>query len=499
MIGAYIRGALRDVSEYADAALNETNVRIAVTGLSRAGKTVFLTSLIHNLLALGRGRDTLPALRECLKAEGVTRLHSIRIAPPGASAIPHFEYENKLADLACGSPTWPTRTENLAQIALEFEVERTSLIAQRLGRRRIRLELLDYPGEWLIDLPLLDQTYAEWSKNTLALLRQAPRQAASTSFLEFLTAIRPSDAADEALIARGHALYRDALEKCRRMGLRYLQPGRFLCPGPRGNVPLLWFFPIDHGGEHGSRSSLARLLHDRFEAYKADSREQFFDTYFADFDRQIFLVDVLSALHAGKAAFDDVERAITEIARQLRYGANWLPRPVGRIANGALRHWLSSIPLPARVAEQAAQSVAGRRLERVAFVATKADHVPGLRREHLKNLVRALAETARSNELLGGRPVTYHAVASVLSTVDGTAKIDGRPVEVVLGLPLGEDRQRPFYPGDVPSGRPPDSFWSERFFELPVFAPPKIDPTGTLGIPHLGLDEVLVGILKDVL
>ena len=37
------------------------------------------------------------------------------------------------------------------------------------------------------------------------------------------------------------------------------------------------------------------------------------------------------------------------------------------------------------------------------------------------------------------------------------------------------------------------------FFELPVFAPPKIDPTGSVGIPHLGLDEILVAILKDAL
>jgi hypothetical protein len=51
----------------------------------------------------------------------------------------------------------------------------------------------------------------------------------------------------------------------------------------------------------------------------------------------------------------------------------------------------------------------------------------------------------------------------------------------------------------VPSGRPPDSFWSDRFFELPIFAPPKIDPEGQAGIPQFGVDDVLVAILKDVL
>jgi predicted YcjX-like family ATPase len=95
-------------------------------------------------------------------------------------------------------------------------------------------------------------------------------------------------------------------------------------------------------------------------------------------------------------------------------------------------------------------------------------------------------------------PVSYHAVASVLSTVDSTARIEGRPVEVVLGLPLGEERQKSFYPDDVPSGRPPDSFWSDRFFELPIFVPPRIDPSGAAGIPHLGIDEVMIALLRDV-
>jgi len=141
----------------------------------------------------------------------------------------------------------------------------------------------------------------------------------------------------------------------------------------------------------------------------------------------------------------------------------------------------------------------GRRIERVAFAATKADHVPSMRRENLKNLVRAMPENARPADIRGDQRVTYHTVASVLATVDSTATIDAHPVEVVLGLPLGEERQRSFFPGDVPSGRPLESFWSDRFFELPVFAPPRIDPSGAAGIPHLGVDGVLTALLKDVL
>ena len=504
MIGEYVSGALSDIGGYADTAFNETTVRVAVTGLSRAGKTVFLTSLIHNLLALGQQRDTLPALRRHFETGGSSRLRNIRICGAGASTIPHFDYDAKLAELAAGSPAWPQRTEDLAEIALEMEVERASPFWQRLGgRRRIRIELLDYPGEWLLDLPLLSQTYKEWSEQTLLMLRRSPRQSVSTPFLDFLTSVQPDEPADDALIQRGVSLYRTALEECRRLGLRYLQPGRFLCPGPRGDVPLLWFFPMDGVPRYAAQSSLAGLLGDRFEAYKADIRAQFFDTHFAAFDRQIFLVDVLSALHAGKEAFEDIKHAITDIAARLRYGWNWLPRPVVGIAGDAAKIVRSGLAFAghgwgAAATQAASGAIEARNIERVAFVATKADHVPGLRRENLKNLLRNLVETARANEL-PGRPVTYHTVASVLSTVDGTANIDGRPVEVVLGMPLGEERQRAFWPGDVPSGSPPESFWSDRFFELPIFAPPRIDPSGATGIPHLGLDEVLAALLGDAL
>ena len=41
----------------------ETTVRLAVTGLSGAGKTVFITSLVHNLLAAGVDPRALPLMR----------------------------------------------------------------------------------------------------------------------------------------------------------------------------------------------------------------------------------------------------------------------------------------------------------------------------------------------------------------------------------------------------------------------------------------------------
>ena len=130
-----------------------------MTGLSRSGKTVFITSLIANLLAMGTGRPTMPALRAQIDKTGKERLRNIRLVPARAGTTPRFDYPGKLADLAGAQPKWPARTEDLAEIELEIEIRAGGGLLGQMrsmsGTPRLRLELLDYPGEWLLDLPLL--------------------------------------------------------------------------------------------------------------------------------------------------------------------------------------------------------------------------------------------------------------------------------------------------------------------------------------------------------
>jgi predicted YcjX-like family ATPase len=445
---ATITRLLRQAGGRVEARLNEHVVRLAVTGLSRAGKTVFITSLLQNLLALGAGQDTLPAFAKALARESGTRLRSVRLVPPGAARVPWFDLRARLAQLAAEPPSWPTPTDDIAQISLVLELDRPFRL---LGTRRIRLEILDYPGEWLLDLPMLEQSFAVWSRAMLTRLAPLPQAA---EFLAFAATVRASEPADETRVRRGHALYRAALEAARGdLGLRFLQPGRFLTQGRRDELPFMWFFPLalDASPPPGS---LGALLRDRFDAYRADMRAQVFDPFFRDFNRQVVLVDVLGALSAGRGAYADTEAALAAIAAGL----------------------------------------ARRRLKRVVFAATKADHVPALRRDNLRHLLEALTRTA------GRAAHRGHVIAAVLSTTDGAPQmLDGRAVETVTGVLLGEDRARPVFVGDVPSAQPPESFWNRPHFALPVFRPPRIDPGGTQGIPHLGLDTLLVDLLGDLL
>jgi predicted YcjX-like family ATPase len=454
-----------------DDLINDRPLKVAITGLSRSGKTVFLTSLIANLLAMGTGHPALPALRAHIDKGGRERLRAIRLVPARASTTPRFDYPGKLADLARAQPRWPERTEDLAEIELELEIRPghglLGQVRSMTGATRLRLELLDYPGEWLLDLPMLNLSHARWSAETLARLREKPRAEAAAEFLSFIAHIDPSRAADDALIQRGHRLYKAALERCRtECGLRYLQPGRFLTMGARNDAPFMWFFPVDNPPQHPTRDSIAELLGARFDAYKTDVRTNFFDTHFRAFDRQIVLVDTLGALHAGRAAFEDTQHAIADIAASLSNAESILPR------------WLG-----------------GTSIERIAFVATKADHVPELHRDNLRALMR---DMVRQAETRGPDAVSYHAAASVVSTTDGWAdQPDGHREPVVWGRKLGETQARPYRVGNVPIATPPDSFWSGRYFELPSFTPPPIDPNAANGIPQLGLDQILVDLIGD--
>ena len=463
-----LRDGTLSAQQAATEAVTVETIRLAVTGLSRAGKTVFMVSLIGNLLAMGQRRlNALPALAALLDdGAGGSRLLSVRIEPSGAQRIPRFPYEANREGLAGGPQAhWPPSTEQPALLTLRLLLKPRSLLGQAkswvLGPRVVRLELLDYPGEWLVDLPLLEQGHAEWSRLTLERLRSAPRAALAGEFLGFLATLRPSLPAEEAVAEHGFRLYCDALRRCRdEAGLRWLQPGRFLMPGPWGEAPFLHFFPCEAGAAP-LPGSLGALLRDRFEAYKHEVRTSFFEPHFNAFHRQVVLVDVLGALFAGRTAFEDVAEALGRI------GASY-----ARLLEGG---WLG-----------------GASISRVAFAATKADHVPGMLRDNLRLTLE---------HMLGGtRPhASFHALAAIRCTRDDRIEVEGRMTPVVMGVPLGETRQRPFSPGIVPAGPVPPDYWSDRFFELPRLHPPELPLGEAQPIDHIGMDALLVALLEDVL
>lgn len=432
-------------------------MRIGVTGLARAGKTAFITSLAANLLAMGAGLPTLPALSVRLAG----RRLGVRLAPAGADGVPRFDQAAHLRALDEDPPHWPARTGAVSVLALELTVPRTGLAAA-LPPRTLRLELLDYPGEWLLDLPLLATSFADWSDGAL---QRIGRHDAAKPFMDFMAGLPAEAPRDEALAAAGHRLYRAALNRLRDQdGLAFLQPGRFLMPAPGAEPPWTQFFPLR------GRGGLATLMAERYAAYGNAVRADLLSPLFGEVDRLVVLADLLTALHTGPDSFADAQDALKAASGALRWRFSW---------SDALSA-VMSLRLPPPL------------IRRVAYAATKADHVASRQRGNLRALMAALAPA-------DGPVTTQHfAVASVKCTEDATMQLDGRSVSAVRGRLAGQGMVLS-YPGEVPPSPPDASFWGGTFFELPDFQPTKLPGGGRAGVPQLELDALLAFILDDVL
>jgi predicted YcjX-like family ATPase len=448
-----------------------TTVWLAVTGLSRSGKTVFITSLIHNLLSSAHNPNRMPLLN----VVGERRLIAASLEGARAHRLPRFPYLGNIEKMAV--PDWPSRTADISEIGIEVRFAPAGTLGKLLSEitgnpASLTIRIVDYPGEWLLDLPLLGQSYAEWSRATLRLLHKGVRAEITRDFLDFIARHRPDEGASEAVAKQAHDLYCAYLLNARdRHGLSFLQPGRFLCPGTLGDVRYLWFAPLEVGeGDEILRAhSLGALMAERFEVYKREAVARFYEDHFRHYSRQIVLVDVLRALLAGRDAFDDTRLALDAVLESFRYG------------HGGI---LSKLLL-------------GPHIDRVLFAATKADHVPDIQRDHLAALLRNMAAFPALDVKGSNASFEVMALASVISTAEDTQEIDGQRVQVVIGRPVGSAKQSKFFVGNVPIRPPRADAWGSPFLNVPVFEPPPIDPSPVEGIAHINLDLALEFLLGD--
>ena len=162
----------------------ETNIRLGVTGLRRAGKTVFVTSLIDNLLRGGR----LPFLDVIAS----NRFMAARLRSSPNRDAPRFSYEKYLAALTTSPPHWPAATAGVSQLRLALRYTPASTFRRSIQpMATLNLDVIDYPGEWLMDLPMLNQSFRDWSALTLELADHPPRRQLAARWNHWLDTVNP--------------------------------------------------------------------------------------------------------------------------------------------------------------------------------------------------------------------------------------------------------------------------------------------------------------------
>ena len=455
------------------------SVRLGVTGLARAGKTVFITALVHNLIHGGR----LPLF----KSYAAGRVSGARLEPQPDDAVPRFDYERHVRALV-DERIWPDSTRQISELRLTVRYESASFLTRTIGSGKLHIDIVDYPGEWLLDLPLLHQSYAEWSALAIATAESARHRGVAAPWLTRLLGADATAPEDEAAARDLAAAFTAYLRASRAEdGMLSTQPpGRFLMPGDLDGSPALTFAPLRLvDGDVGPQGSLARMMQRRYEAYKAVVVRPFFRDHFARLDRQIVLADVLAALNAGPAAVAELEVALAGVLRSFRLGrTNWLT------------------------------GLVTRKIDRILFAATKADHLHHGDHDRLEAILGRIVARAAETAKFAGAKFEVLALASVRATREASVTRSGETLPSIIGTPIpGETvdgrtfdgkTEAGLFPGDLP--RDLDAVFRADAGPTDVrfvrFRPPKLERTAeglTLSLPHIRLDRALEFLLGDKL
>jgi hypothetical protein len=340
--------------------LTDREQRLVVTGLSRSGKSTLFTALIAQLQAQA---DNPPSRRlPLLKSIPPARLDRVQLCTELPGLAP-FPFAHNMAALAEGR--WPASTQTLSGFRLTLWIKQANALKQKLiGSKRLSLFFYDYPGEWLMDLALLNQDYESWSNRTGILLHNQPQAQFSQAWLSALTAFdfnQPANLDNARELIDAYASY---LAAAKAGGLSHLQPGAMLLP-PTATANDDWAFcPLPPAILSDASHPWTRWMNARYHVFIEQWVRPFRDGFFVQADKQIILIDVLESLSGGRGYLEEAKHTLSSLSGAFVYGQKrWYQRFHRR-----------------------------QPISRVAFVATKLDLIPLQEQANLESLLHSLTQ-----------------------------------------------------------------------------------------------------------
>ncbi len=140
-------------------------------------------------------------------------------------------------------PNWPTPTRGVSEIRLALRFRSSdSLLRHFKETSTLYLEIVDYPGEWLLDLPMLEQDYLSWSRQMEGLL-QGDRAEWAKPWLALCQQCDPLAPANENQLAAIAQAYTDYLVRCKMKACILFNRG--VCAAWRyGRCPRITVLPL---------------------------------------------------------------------------------------------------------------------------------------------------------------------------------------------------------------------------------------------------------------
>ncbi|MFZ7237107.1 YcjX family protein [Avibacterium gallinarum] len=449
----------------------DRTLRLAVTGLSRSGKTAFITSLVNQLLHINAVDNAHLPLFDAARDK---RILAVKRIEQRTMHIPRFEYENNLKCLTDNPPHWPDSTRGVSETRLAIRYQQRGLWRHLKETSTLYLDIFDYPGEWLLDLPLLELDFHQWSEQQRQLM-QGQRLELAQKWREKLEKIDLFAKADEEVLAQLAKDYTEYLLACKAQGLHFIQPGRFVLMGELEGSPAVQFFPLVHLNaeqwqalKKADSNSYFAFLTKRYDYYCQHIVKGFYRDYFSTFDRQVILADCLTPLNHSQRAFLDMQEGLQALFKSFHYGKRTL---------------LNRLFSP--------------KIDKLMFLATKADHITKDQRHNLVSLLRQLVQEGGRYVEYEGIETAYSAIAAIRATQQVTVNQNGKFYPAIQGVRQKDQQKITLYPGEVPNRLPNAQFWQTQHFEFDQFEPQPLEQGNP--IPHLRMDAVLQFLLADKL
>jgi hypothetical protein len=147
-----------------------------------------------------------------------------------------------------------------------------------------------------------------------------------------------------------------------------------------------------------------------------------------------------------------------------------------------------------------------RRVERILFAATKADHLHHSQHARLSAITEALLREARDRADFAGAETQALAIAALRTTTEEDITRDGQTLPAVRGRLL-DGRHVALYPGELPAdpaqllapARQGATAWLGEDYALMAFAPAPVSLRPGEGPPHIRLDRAAEFLIGDKL
>lgn len=503
--------------------------KIGITGSSRAGKTVFLLSLISHLEAGDLKLD----------GDGTSRFRKRPIQPGPLSKLlarmpgvgrwltderSEFQYAALRNHLAEGKE-WPHKTTDSFFFRCRFQRAVSGRKWKNLwrpiaGLSEDEVEFFDFPGERVADVTMIGQDFGAWSDMMIQSINADPRKSAAAG--SFLSAIRQDVPNPDAVLAEWKLTLGRLFVDCHAL----ITPSTFLVDkeGNTARERVVALRDLKKSGDSISDAAIRKRIEALRDAKKAELRDvlesaeeyasaccaglsekefvplpeavrqrapelarhcqEHYESYQREVVRPfaadllschslIFLVDLTDVLGSGVQKLNDTQEMIRTLLDCIERGSGFFRS----LLRGALN---------------TGRSFFGGKwghIDRIAFVASKEDKIHKQDRAKMKPLLDDLAgRLARNSGLNEIGCFACSAITSTKSLPGDERKLVGRPMRVPEGYRPPEAKPLEVSVPALPAHWPPR--WKPEDYEFTDFHP-EIPAARLQPPPQFGLDEVL--------